>query len=95
MKPERCGAAFAGARAVLPLPRRGQHLRPEERAKASLAPTREEILVNEETRRERTLGALELIAEEMDCLRMLREHEMGVRVVDEDGDPFVRPTGGG
>ena len=37
--------------------------------------------MDEETRKDRTLEALELLAEEVEKLRMLREHEMGVRVV--------------
>ena len=48
--------------------------------------------MDERTRRERQLEALELLAEEVEKLRMLREHEMGVRVEDEEGSLFVRPT---
>ena len=44
--------------------------------------------MNEETRKGRTLDVLER-------LRMLREHEMGVRVVDEEGSLLVRPVGEG
>ena len=37
------------------------------------------------------LEALEHVAAELEKLRMLREHEMGVRVEDEEGSLFVRP----
>jgi hypothetical protein len=47
--------------------------------------------VDEETR---TLDALENIAAELERLRILREHEMGVRVVDEEGTLLVRPVEG-
>ena len=62
-----------------------------DRAQASLAPTGEERRMDEETRRERQLEALELGAAELEKRRMLREHEMGVRVVDEEGSLFVAP----
>ena len=41
---------------------------------------------------DRRLEAPELLAEEVEKLRMLREHEMGVRVVYDGGDLFVRPA---
>ena len=47
--------------------------------------------MDEQTREECRLEALELLAEEVEKLRMLREHEMGVRVVDYEGSLFVRP----
>ena len=43
----------------------------------------------EETREERTLEALKLIAAELERLRLLREYELGVRVVDNDGSLHV------
>ncbi len=48
--------------------------------------------MDEETRRERQLEALELLAEEVEKVRMLREHEMGVRIVNEGGALYVRPA---
>ena len=45
-----------------------------------------------QTRGDRLLEALEHVAGELEKLRMLREHEMGVRVEDEEGSLFVRPT---
>jgi hypothetical protein len=48
--------------------------------------------MDEETRRYRELEALENIAVELERLRMLKEHEMGVRVEDEGGSLFVRPV---
>jgi hypothetical protein len=48
--------------------------------------------MDEETRRDRTLDALDAIAAEMERLRMLREHEMGVRVINEEGTLLVRPV---
>jgi hypothetical protein len=50
--------------------------------------------VDEEQRRDRTLEAFELIAEELEKLRMLREHEMGVRTEYEEGGS-VREAGRG
>ena len=47
--------------------------------------------MGENQREDRRLEALELLAEEAEKLRMLRGHEMGVRVVYDEGDLFVRP----
>ena len=47
--------------------------------------------MDEETRGDRLLEALEHVAAELEKLRILREHEMGVRVVDYEGSLFVRP----
>ena len=47
--------------------------------------------MDEETRKARTLDALELIAGELEKLRLLKEHELGVRIEHEEGDPFVMP----
>ena len=48
--------------------------------------------MDEETRAARTLEALEHVAAELEKLRMLREHEMGVRMVDEEGTLLVKPA---
>ena len=48
--------------------------------------------MDERARKERQLEALEHVAAELEKLRMLREHEMGVRVMDEEGSLFVRPA---
>ena len=48
--------------------------------------------MDEQTRKERTLEALELLAEEVEKLRMLREHETGVRIEHEEGALYVRPA---
>ena len=48
--------------------------------------------MDEQTRKERTLEALEFIAEELEKLRMLREREMGVRIEYEEGALYVRPA---
>ena len=45
--------------------------------------------MDEQTRQRRTLDALEIIAAELEKLRMLREHEMGVRVMDDQGSLYV------
>ena len=47
--------------------------------------------MDEQTRRERQLEALEHIAAELERLRMLREYELGAKVEDEEGSVFVRP----
>jgi hypothetical protein len=49
--------------------------------------------MDEQTRRARELDALELIAAELENLRVLKEHELGVRLeYDPDGGgPYV-PT---
>ena len=48
--------------------------------------------MDEDQRRDRTLEALELMAEELEKLSMLREHEMGVRIEYEEGALYVRPA---
>jgi hypothetical protein len=48
--------------------------------------------VNEETRKARELGALETIAEQLELLRVLREHELGVLVEDDEGSLYVKPV---
>jgi hypothetical protein len=48
--------------------------------------------MDEETRRDRQLEALENIAVELERLRMLKEHEMGVRVENEEGTLLVKPV---
>lgn len=47
--------------------------------------------MDEQTRKARELDALEVIAAELERLRVLKEHELGVRVEeDEDGSgPYV------
>ena len=50
--------------------------------------------MDKETRVARTLEALEHVAAELEKLRILREYEMGARVVDEEGSVFVRPDEG-
>lgn len=53
-------------------------------------PYREEKHINEETRETRQLDALESIAAELVRLRLLKEHELGVRIEHGEGDPFMR-----
>ncbi len=48
--------------------------------------------MDEQTRRDHELEALEHIAEELERLRMLKEHELGVRVVDVEGTLVLRPN---
>jgi hypothetical protein len=48
--------------------------------------------MDEETRRDREVEAVENIAAELEKLTMLKEHEMGVRVVNEEGTLLVRPV---
>ena len=49
-----------------------------------------------ETARARALEALERLAADVERLRLLREHELGVRVVpDEEGNLLIRPVGEG
>ena len=48
--------------------------------------------MDEETRQARTLDALESIAPELERLRVLREYELSATVVEEEGNPFVRPN---
>ena len=52
--------------------------------------------MDENTRKARELDALELIAAELERLRVLKEHELGVRVeyASEGGGPYV-PRGAG
>ena len=49
--------------------------------------------MEETTRQVRMLDALENIAAELERLRLLREHELGVRVSHEASDPQVTPVG--
>ena len=52
--------------------------------------------MDEERRQERVLEALECLAADVERLRLLREHELGVRVVsDEEGNLLIRPAGEG
>ena len=46
--------------------------------------------MDEETREARTLETLEHVAAELEKLRMLREHELGVKVEDVEGSLYVR-----
>jgi hypothetical protein len=48
--------------------------------------------MDEEQRKARTLDALELIAAELERLRLLREYELGVCIEYVGGDPQVRPV---
>ena len=48
--------------------------------------------MDEQTRKGRQLDALETIAAELEKLRLLKEREIGMRVVDEEGSMFVRPV---
>jgi hypothetical protein len=48
--------------------------------------------MDEQTRRARELDALELIAAELERLRIPKDHELGVWVEDVQGDLFVRPV---
>ena len=45
--------------------------------------------MDERQRRARELDALELIAWELENLRVLKEHELGVRLEHDDGGPYV------
>ncbi len=56
------------------------------------APNGKEKRMDEQTREDRTLDALEHIAAELERLRMLREHELSVKVEDEEGSLWVRPV---
>ena len=51
--------------------------------------------MDEETRRDRQVEALELIAAELEKLRLLKEREIGMQVVDEEGSLFVRTVAEG
>ena len=47
-----------------------------------------DVEMDEQTRRTRELDALELIAEELERLRVLKEHELGVRLEHPpEGEP--------
>jgi hypothetical protein len=46
--------------------------------------------MDEQKRRERELEALELIAAELERLRVLKEHELGAQVKEIEGDLHVR-----
>ena len=47
--------------------------------------------MDEQKRRARELDALEVIAEQLERLRVLKEHELGVRVEEVEGDLYVKP----
>jgi hypothetical protein len=51
--------------------------------------------MDEQARRDREVEALELIAAELEKLRMLKEREIGMQVVDEEGSLYVRPIAEG
>jgi hypothetical protein len=46
--------------------------------------------MDEEARKAREFTALELIASELEQLRMLKEYELGVRVENDEGNLYVR-----
>jgi hypothetical protein len=48
--------------------------------------------MDEKTRQWRELDALEVIAAELERLRILREHELGVRVENDEGNLYVKPA---
>jgi hypothetical protein len=48
--------------------------------------------MDEQKRRERELEALEIIAAELERLRMLKEHELGVWIKDVGGTLIVKPV---
>jgi len=48
--------------------------------------------MDEETRKGRELEALELIAAELERLRMLKEYELGAWVEDVEGSLNVKPV---
>jgi hypothetical protein len=48
--------------------------------------------MDEETRRDHEVEALEQIAAELERLRLLREWELDVKVEDVEGSVFVRPN---
>jgi hypothetical protein len=47
--------------------------------------------MDEQTRRARELDALEIIAAELEKLRMLREYEIGAEVRAVEGNLYVQP----
>jgi hypothetical protein len=53
-------------------------------------PPTERREMDKQKRRERELEALELIAAELERLRVLKEHELGVRLKETEGDLHVR-----
>jgi len=53
-------------------------------------PPTERREMDENTRKARELDALELIAAELERLRVLKEHELGVQVKEAEGDLHVR-----
>ncbi len=48
--------------------------------------------MDEQMRQERTLDALESIAADLERLLLLREYELGVRVVNAEGNLSVKPV---
>jgi hypothetical protein len=78
---EREGRPLVGAVAT---DRAGVYARPRS------LPLREENMTDENTRKARERDALELIAAELERLRILREYELGVQIIDKEGDLFVR-----
>ena len=48
--------------------------------------------MDEQKRKARELDALEVIAEQLERLRVLKEYEIGVRVEEVEGDLYVRPA---
>ena len=48
--------------------------------------------MEEETRRGRELDALEVIAEQLERLRVLKEYEIDARVQEVEGDLYVEPV---
>ena len=48
--------------------------------------------MDEQKRRARELDALEVIAAQLETLRVLKEHELDVWVEDIEGDLYVRPA---
>jgi len=48
--------------------------------------------MDEQTRRARELDALEVIAEQLERLRVLKEYEIGARVREVEGDLWVEPV---
>jgi hypothetical protein len=47
--------------------------------------------MDEQTRRARELDALEVIAAELEKLRILREYEIGAEVRQDEGNLYVQP----
>jgi hypothetical protein len=48
--------------------------------------------MDEQTRRGRELDALEVIAEQLERLRVLKEYELRARVREVEGDLWVEPA---